>query len=213
MMRILPMRAAWLPMIAASLMPFTLAGCDLQLPDPNSTATPPPSCPPPPSKLLAHVADPIGDAFVRHGSCAEVRATAGMPIYSGDTFRTGPTGRMTLNTPDGGQVQVFENTDPIFEDAVCRSIRFFNQGRLFIFGKEFCVQGDYEQASQVGYQALGNGIFRIYVVEGTVRLRRTGAVLATTGQAVEVQNGRVLRRFTFTPAEVSRLFPRRVIIQ
>lgn len=196
-------RAILAPALAC-LAPLLASGCTLEGLDTGMTP------PPPPQKILATVTFVTGDAYIKRASGGEVPATMGLRLFDGDGFGT-RNGRMNLDTPSGTHVEVFENTDPILQDAVCFTISFFNRGRIHVIGKGVCVDGVY-QASDVGYEIVSPGLMRVWVLQGQARLVRPGGTVITTGQGMDVQRGQITRTFTFTPVEFSRRFPQRAII-
>jgi len=159
----------------------------------------------PPHTLVATVRYPQGEAYVIRAGSNATPAFDGELLYDGDGFSTG-SGTMQLIPVSGGSVDVYPGTDPIIEKSFCFAIRLFSHGGMHVNGHGICVD-ETLTASNVGYDFVAPGVMEVWVLEGQVRLLTPPFSPIGAGQRVQIQNGVIISRSTFTPAEFARRFP------
>ena len=117
---------------------------------------------------------------------------------------------MEFLTNRGQSITIYENSDPFLKEAACFSVSFFHSGKLHIDGSHVCVNGQYQQASDVGYEALGPDVMRIWVNRGQVVALSNPAIVIYAGEGAVISRGQQLRgpKTKISPQEFAQRFPR-----
>lgn len=185
-----------------------LAGCEV-LPSGSGTVSPGPRTP----TRLGTVTAMAATVSVNN---RPVQGT--VPLNDGDKVATDATGRVHVELPGRGTVDLEVNTDPWFvREGACVVVRIIFGGAL-VSGSSLCVEDDQGTRVALGsaiHVHVGQGRTSITVVEGTVHLQRIARVQTletlTSLQRVTIANGRVQQRAIVPRTEVDVLRQRFLI--
>lgn len=167
----------------------------------------------PPRKRLevASVSQVTGpNAYIHRLTGEDIEARPGEKLYDGDGFRTGPNTHMEINTIHNQSITIFENSDPFLKEAACFTVSFFHSGKLHIDGSHVCVNGQYQQESDVGYEALGPDVMSIWVNRGQVVALSNPAIVIYAGEGAVIVGGQRLRgpKTRHSSQQFAQRFPR-----
>ncbi len=140
----------------------------------------------------------------------------GRPIYGGDDVATGSGAGVIVNFPDGGFIQLDEQTDPtireLIEQGKCVILAFFRYGRAFgATGRDCAIStNDPNLASITGGTQfnleIGGDRSILTVIRGTMRLRLADGERAVhAGQQVAVSRHYLIGIRDLSPEELRRV--------
>ena len=150
------------------------------------------------------------NAYIHRLTGEDIEARPGGKLYDGDGFRTGPATQMEILTIHGQSITIYENSDPFLKEAACFNVSFFKSGRIRIDASHVCVNGQYQQGSDVGYEALGPDVMRIWVNRGQVVALSNPAIVIYAGEGAVIAGGQQLRgpKTKHSTQEFEQRFPR-----